>query len=784
VTGWPSSVTLPPTRAQGDIDPPNDMNAVVQWITDLRTELGSGSLKGASADLSARLTQIETANSYDVRSYGAKIDGKLKRTLTTSAGNPQIVFGGVHNIVTADIGKTGWVIDDLGSFGPQRTIQTIDSTTQITMSGPVGKDLVGTGTFVFGTPIDAALTQALSDATLATFVNTAAGVNSSWGPIGGTRVTIQGGTGIAIITGSNFFVNIGVCLDPGRSMLYAPNGTATPIFRCASNTSIGKLHMVVGDGKALTIGDSTSAQAHFFADEIVIWATHNTTYDLVELDGNDYLINFIWTKGGDTAIKMNVGSDCRINAAFTIGAATGISVGGANQWMINQIADSCTVGARIWGGSEHGYLNQIEFKYVTSSGTTRPVVFDKKDDGAETSAAVMNNDIRLDIQSRDAGNNVLELQYCQNVKANVHIAPPMSAGATAQSARGQTTFVAYGTNVGDGIWVDVTSPSFTQKLNDNTTPAYKTHTGTPVGRYKIAADALEFWVNGAPSLWVSGTTAPVTAALVTSGTVGPQGAVGPTGPTGPVGLFWRGVYSATATYALGDAITYLGLSYVAKTGTTGNTPPNSTYWDVLSGLNSFDQDRATLAGAFEIFPASMMNSGAGLTLTSGKQEYVFFQALNTTPITKVRFSTQNAATTTTHAFVGIYAVDGSWQPTTQLKASADTTAFITSSSFQSMYDSGGINNQFTLSSSWTPAYGTWYALGLLWTGTGSPSIHTRLIDAGSAKAGYSTAYGTHYCAGGNGTGLVALVATGAPAETAANLVTNSRGSQMGALFVP
>lgn len=57
--------------------------------------------------------------------------------------------------------------------------------------------------------------------------------------------------------------------------------------------------------------------------------------------------------------------------------------------------------------------------------------------------------------------------------------------------------------------------------------------------------------------------------LADSGEIGPTGATGSTGETGPTGntgergLVWRGAWSALTAYAIGDAVSYLGSSYVA-----------------------------------------------------------------------------------------------------------------------------------------------------------------------------------------------------------------------------
>lgn len=44
----------------------------------------------------------------------------------------------------------------------------------------------------------------------------------------------------------------------------------------------------------------------------------------------------------------------------------------------------------------------------------------------------------------------------------------------------------------------------------------------------------------------------------------------------------KGAYNAGTSYSIGDSVSYGGSSYVAISGTTGNLPTNTTYWQVLS----------------------------------------------------------------------------------------------------------------------------------------------------------------------------------------------------------
>lgn len=66
------------------------------------------------------------------------------------------------------------------------------------------------------------------------------------------------------------------------------------------------------------------------------------------------------------------------------------------------------------------------------------------------------------------------------------------------------------------------------------------------------------------------------------GDTGPQGDTGPAGPTGPVGMNWRGAYAAGTAYAIRDAVSYDGGSYIAIAATTGNAPTNGTFWNPVA----------------------------------------------------------------------------------------------------------------------------------------------------------------------------------------------------------
>ncbi|HEY8998148.1 MAG TPA: DNRLRE domain-containing protein [Edaphobacter sp.] len=80
------------------------------------------------------------------------------------------------------------------------------------------------------------------------------------------------------------------------------------------------------------------------------------------------------------------------------------------------------------------------------------------------------------------------------------------------------------------------------------------------------------------------------------GAQGLQGPMGPQGPAGPAGMTFRGAYSSTTNYALGDGVTYGASGYVSLVDANhGNTPDQSpSAWAVFAtGV----QGQAGAAGA-------------------------------------------------------------------------------------------------------------------------------------------------------------------------------------------
>ena len=51
---------------------------------------------------------------------------------------------------------------------------------------------------------------------------------------------------------------------------------------------------------------------------------------------------------------------------------------------------------------------------------------------------------------------------------------------------------------------------------------------------------------------------------------------------GKIKIVWRGTYAGGTAYTPDDAVVHSGTSYICIANTTGNAPPNGTYWNVLA----------------------------------------------------------------------------------------------------------------------------------------------------------------------------------------------------------
>jgi collagen type VII alpha len=68
-----------------------------------------------------------------------------------------------------------------------------------------------------------------------------------------------------------------------------------------------------------------------------------------------------------------------------------------------------------------------------------------------------------------------------------------------------------------------------------------------------------------------------------TGATGVTGSTGPTGAIGPTGILWRSAWDVGTTYAINDAVSFGGSSYIALAASTGQQPDLSpTFWSLVA----------------------------------------------------------------------------------------------------------------------------------------------------------------------------------------------------------
>jgi len=153
--------------------------------------------------------------------------------------------------------------------------------------------------------------------------------------------------------------------------------------------------------------------------------------------------------------------------------------------------------------------------------------------------------------------------------------PAGSTGTAATVAVGSTSTGAAGTNA--------------SVTNSGTSSAATFNFTIPRGNTGDTGAAATIAVNST-STGAAGTNATVTNVGTSSAAslnfVIPRGADGTNGTNGQ-GYTAKGTYSAATAYVPYDVVYYIGNSYRCKANTTGNSPPNPTYWEILTlGFNS------------------------------------------------------------------------------------------------------------------------------------------------------------------------------------------------------
>jgi len=81
---------------------------------------------------------------------------------------------------------------------------------------------------------------------------------------------------------------------------------------------------------------------------------------------------------------------------------------------------------------------------------------------------------------------------------------------------------------------------------------------------------------------------------------------------GKIKIVWRGTYSGGTAYTPDDAVVSSGTSYICIANTTGNAPPNGTYWNVLAQAGTNGTNGTDLTSTLTTQGDILYRDGSGL----------------------------------------------------------------------------------------------------------------------------------------------------------------------------
>lgn len=448
--------------------------------------LPQSQITGLSTSLASKVTSGSQV--FNAKDYGAKGDMvRLRNVTATSASSTVTVPGGAFT--NADVGKMATVYTD-DAAGTIRTISSVQSATQITLSGAAGITVSGaTGYIVYGTDDAAAIAAAFTAAT-PTGVDTSVGPNQ---PMGGgmARVILPGQSGDGgYVIGSQLTVPSGVLLDaPGMIVnMLADRYQPAIILNPYAATDNVLMECLFGTG--IQAGTGTTTQAHITMGNIRLWhvgvATESSgafrRQDGVALVGYHFELRSLFCKGGVRAVYHNPGSDAVIGYAYAIGSLTAVHINAGNQIAYPQLfLDTCGQN----GGGTNGIIidNQAANIAITAQAFQVTGTLHELDAVVATGAinTGVNKDIALSIQANNTGGTVLLMSYAQELTANIIASnAPLPSGATLPI----TSSVIYGTGNTGINRIDA-------MLETSITP----YTGTLQGTYHYSQLDVEYFAS-------------------------------------------------------------------------------------------------------------------------------------------------------------------------------------------------------------------------------------------------------------------------------------------------
>lgn len=385
----------------------------------------------------------------NVKDYGATGDAvRLRGVTATSAGTAVTASGGAF--VSGDVGKKIVVYTEDGA-GTIRTISTVTSSTQVTLSGAAGITVSGaTGYLYYGTDDTAAIVAALTAAT-PTGVDGSVGPNQPMGS-GLSRVLFPTqGNGTAYLVTSQLSVPGGVNVDGAGMIVNMIADRFQPAILFNPYSAAENLLVECLFGAGIQAGTATVDQAHIYMGNIRLWHVGYSTevggaqrsQDAMTLVGYHFEIRNLFVKGGVRGVYHNPGTDAIVGYGYVIGARTAVHIDQGNQIAYPHLfLDTC--------GKSGGGTNGVIIDNQTSNVSMNIQAFqvtgtDHILDSVVAVGAInsgVNKDISLAIQANNTGGTVLLMSYAQELTAQI-------IGSNASLLSGATlpitTGVIYGT---------------------------------------------------------------------------------------------------------------------------------------------------------------------------------------------------------------------------------------------------------------------------------------------------------------------------------------------------
>jgi len=81
---------------------------------------------------------------------------------------------------------------------------------------------------------------------------------------------------------------------------------------------------------------------------------------------------------------------------------------------------------------------------------------------------------------------------------------------------------------------------------------------------------------------------------------------------GSIKFNWKGSYSGATAYVVDDVVESSGSSYICIAATTGNAPPNATYWELMSSAGTNGTDGTDLTTTLTTQGDIVYRDGSGL----------------------------------------------------------------------------------------------------------------------------------------------------------------------------